>query len=49
MLAAEQGNNNILALLAQHNADMRLQDAEGKGEKKQGRVEMGGGGHIIEL
>ncbi|XP_041661631.1 ankyrin repeat and EF-hand domain-containing protein 1a [Cheilinus undulatus] len=31
MLAAERGNNLILTMLAQNNANMRLQDAEGKG------------------
>uniref|UniRef100_A0A3B4X162 Ankyrin repeat and EF-hand domain containing 1a n=1 Tax=Seriola lalandi dorsalis TaxID=1841481 RepID=A0A3B4X162_SERLL len=31
MLAAELGNDTILALLAQSHADLRLEDAEGKG------------------
>ncbi|XP_026196624.1 ankyrin repeat and EF-hand domain-containing protein 1a isoform X2 [Anabas testudineus] len=31
MLAAELGNDAIVALLAQNNANLRLQDAEGKG------------------
>ncbi|KAM7368236.1 hypothetical protein PAMP_014476 [Pampus punctatissimus] len=31
MLAAEQGNDGIVVLLAQNHADMRLQDTEGKG------------------
>lgn len=35
MLAAELGNDAIVALLAQNNANLRLQDAEGKGEQKQ--------------
>ncbi|TNN33120.1 Ankyrin repeat and EF-hand domain-containing protein 1 [Liparis tanakae] len=34
MLAAELGNDLIMSLLAQNNADLRLQDAEGKGERR---------------
>lgn len=35
MLAAELGNDAIVALLAHNNANLKLQDAEGKGEQKQ--------------
>lgn len=35
MLAAELGNTDIVILLAQNYADLTLEDAEGKGEKKQ--------------
>lgn len=38
MLAAELGNDAIVALLAQNNANLKLQDAEGKGEQKQGSL-----------
>lgn len=34
MLAAELGNDAIVALLAQKNANLKLKDAEGKGEQK---------------
>lgn len=36
MLAAELGNDAIVALLAQNNANLKLKDTEGKGEQKQG-------------
>lgn len=35
MLAAELGNEAILVLLAENNADLRLQDAQGKGEQRE--------------
>lgn len=35
MLAAELGNYATMALLTQKNADLMLQDAEGKGEQEQ--------------
>lgn len=53
MLAAEVGNDAIVALLAKNNANLKLRDAEGKGERKQAslfaleRVETAGSGEKV--